>query len=330
MDPLKTVKIGKTEVAVTRLGLGGAPLGGLFSDVSQDDAVATIHRALDLGVRLLDTAPQYGLGKSERYFGQALEDIPRSSFVLSTKVGRVLEAAERPPDLPQFANLPSVDFRWDFSRDGVLKALEDSLERLRLDHTDIVLIHDADEQEENLPRVLSEAMPALVDLRAQGVVKAIGMGMDNWEPLMRLAEEGDFDCFLVAGRYTLLDQSAGPELFPLCEKKGISIILGGPYNSGVLASDLSPDATYFYERVPAEVLERARGIKSVCDRHGVPLKAAALQFGLAHPVVAATIPGARSMSEVEENLEMARHSIPGALWAELRQEGFVPDYAPTP
>ncbi len=162
------------------------------------------------------------------------------------------------------------------------------------------------------------------------MVKAIGAGMNDWEPLAQFAREGDFDCFLLAGRYTLLDQSGLEELLPLCQERGISIILGGPYNSGILASDLGPDATYFYERTPAEVLDRARRIKSVCDRHGVPLKAAALQFGLAHPAVAATIPGAQSAAEVEENFNMVRHPIPADAWAELREEGLIPEEAPTP
>ena len=215
---------------------------------------------------------------------------------------------------------------FDFSRDGVLRSLEDSLRRLDMDRIDIALIHDPDDHHD---QAISEAFPALAELRSQGVIGAIGAGMNEWEALARFAVEGDFDCFLLAGRYTLLDQSGLAELLPLCEQRGISVILGGPYNSGVLASDLSGSATYFYAATPPEVLLRAREIKTVCDRHEVPLKAAALQFGLAHPAVAATIPGAQSVAEVEENVAMVQLPIPGALWDELRGQHLIPAEAPS-
>ena len=208
-----------------------------------------------------------------------------------------------------------------------MRSLDESLERLKLDRVDIAYIHDPDNSYE---QAIGETYPTLADLRSRGVVKAIGAGMNQWQLLSRFAQDGEFDCFLLAGRYTLLDQSALPELMPLCERKGISIVLGGPYNSGILASDLSPGTRYDYATAPPEVLERARHIKSVCDRHGVSLKAAALQFGLAHPAVVATIPGAKSAVEVEENLHSAGHHIPSDLWAELRHEGLIPDNAPVP
>ena len=216
----------------------------------------------------------------------------------------------------------------------MLRSLEESLQRLSLDRVDIALIHDLDRASADDPvqwrRAVEEAYPALDDLRSQGVVKAIGAGLNESEPLVRLAQEGDFDCFLLAGRYTLLDQSGLSELLPLCEERRISIILGGPYNSGILASDLSPGATYFYGKAPPDVLGRARRLKAACDRFDVPLKAAALQFGLAHPAVAATIPGARSPAEVEENVRMAAHHIPHELWDELRGQRLIPDDAPVP
>ena len=327
MDPLATAEIGSTGLRVTRLGLGGAVLGGLYSDVSREAAVEAIHRGLELGIRYLDTAPLYGHGKSERYYGYALSDVPRDSFVLSTKVGRVLNRVDKSPESPHFVNLPPFEAVFDFSRDGILRSLEESLERLRLDHVDIALIHDPDDHHD---QAIAQAYPTLADLRSQGVVKAIGAGMNQWEMPARFAREGDFDCFLLAGRYTLLDQSGLAEFMPLCEEKGISVILGGPYNSGVLASDLSPGATFDYDVVPSDVLERARRLKAVCDRYDVPLKAAALQFGLAHPAVAATIPGPRSVAEVEENYELVRHPIPTDLWAELRHDGLIPEEAPTP
>ena len=339
MDPLDTAEIGKTGLRVTRLGLGGAPLGGMITDVSQEFAVETIRRGLELGISYLDTAPMYGHGRSEHYFGQALAGIPRDRFVLSTKVGRVLNPVESAPESESWVDLPPLEPVFDFSRDGVLRSLEESLQRLNLDSVDMALIHDPDEGRSvnddlsgqgYYDQAITETFPALAELRSQGVVKAIGAGMNQWQMLARFAKEGDFDCFLLAGRYTLLDHSGLSELLPLCEQKGISVVLGGPYNSGILASDLSPGTTYFYQRAAPDVLQRARQIKAVCDRYDVPLKAAALQFGLAHPAVAATIPGARAPSEVEENLRMAGHPVPGDLWAELLQQGMIPADAPTP
>ena len=334
MDPLATAEIGKTGLQVTQLGMGGAPLGGLFADVAGDVAGQTVRRALRLGVRYFDTAPFYGYGKSERFMGEVLSGVPRDDFVISTKVGRVLDRVDEAPEPGQFSNVPSLKPVFDYSRDGVLRSLKESLQRLRLERVDIALIHDGDvaaaEDPAHWRRCIEETYPTLHELRSQGVVRAIGAGLNDSEPLVELAREGDFDCFLLAGRYTLLDQSGLDELMPLCERRGISLILGGPYNSGVLASDLSLSSTYFYKQTPPEVLERARRIKAVCDRHGVPLKAAALQFGLAHPAVAATVPGARSTVEVEENVKMAGYPIPDGLWADLRRDGHIRDNAPVP
>ncbi len=329
MDPLKKAQIGTTGLEVTRLGLGGAPFGGLFTDVEQRAAVSSIETAMDLGIQYLDTAPLYGTGKSEHFYSEALAGVNRDDFVLSTKVGRVLNPSDSPESDDVYVNLPPLKADFDFSRDGVLRSVEESLQRLKLDRVDILFIHDPDDFHE---QAVNEAFPALAELRSQGVIKAIGAGMNFWEPLARFAGEADFDCFLLAGRYTLLDQSGLTELLPLCEEKSMSIILGGPYNSGVLASDLSDETqtTYFYRETPPEVLAKARRIKSVCDRHDVPLKAAALQFGLAHPVVAATIPGARSAAEVEDNFRMASFGIPADLWSELKHEELIPEHAPTP
>jgi len=331
MDPFETREIGTTGLLVTRLGLGGAPLGGLFDDVAGDVASGVVRRAYDLGIRYFDTAPLYGHGKSERFVGEGLASMPRDEFVLSTKVGRVLDPVNRPPDDDYFSNLPAAVPRFDYSRDGILRSINDSLERLQLDRIDIALIHDPDtaetEDPEHWRRAVGEGYPTLDGLRSQGVVRAIGVGMNSVEPLLRLVAEGGFDCFLLAGRYTLLDQSGLEELMPLCGRRGTSILIGGPYNSGILSSDLSPGAKFFYEDASPDVLERARKLKAVCDRHDVPLKAAALQFGLAHPVVAASIPGARTAAEVEENVAMVRHAIPDALWDDLRGEALIPEAA---
>ena len=327
MDPLAKAEIGATGLQVTRLGLGGAPFGGLSEDVAQQRATESIAAGLDVGIRYFDTAPLYGSGRSERYYASALKGVDRNSYILSSKIGRLLNPKGGAQTDDVHLDLPPLEVEFDFSRDGVLRSIEDSLKRLELDRIDIVFIHDPDDFHE---QAVNEAFPALAELRSQGVIKAIGAGMNFWEPLARFAREADFDCFLLAGRYTLLDHSGLIDLMPLCVEKKMSIILGGPYNSGVLASDLSEGTTYFYRSTPPEVLEHARKIKTVCERHGVPLKAAALQFGLAHPVVAATIPGARSADEVRENFEMAAFDIPSDLWAELRHEELIPEEAPTP
>ena len=340
MGRIGTAEIGTTGLRVARLGLGGAGLGGLYSDVSQDAARATVQRSFDLGARYFDTAPLYGLGKSEASLGAGLEGLDRDALVVSTKVGRVLEPVEAPAARGHFANPKPFQPVFDYSRDGILRSLDDSLERLRLDSVEIALIHDPDAGQSlsddvdveptYFRQAMDEAYPTLQGLKSDGVLKAVGVGMNQWQALARFARAADFDCFLLAGRYTLLDHSALPTLMPLCEEKRISLILGGPYNSGILASDLSPGTTYFYDEAPVDVLDRARAVKAVCDRHGTPLKAAALQFGLAHPAVASTIPGGRSPEEVEENVRMVEYDVPRELWAELKEEGLIPLAAPTP
>lgn len=325
MNPLELRRIGTTDIEVTALGMGSAPMGSFSGPDGAANAVATTRRGYDLGIRLFDTAPMYGQGRSERFYGSALDAYGRGSYTLSSKVGRVLNPNGSGADV--LSDAPPFDVVFDFSRDGVLRSIEESLQRLGLDRLDVVLIHDPDDHWE---QAIGEAYPTLAELRSQGVIGAIGAGMNQWEMPARFAREGDFDCFLLAGRYTLLDHSGLDEFLPLCESKSISVILGGPYNSGVLASDLGPGTTYFYQQTPPEVLETAKRIKAVCDRYDVPLKAAALQFGLAHPAVAATIPGPRSPEEVEENAAMVAFETPADLWAELKAEGLIPAGAPTP
>ena len=327
MNPLDKAEIGSTGVMVTRLGLGGAPFGSMPIDAAEQRSIESINKGLELGIGFYDTAPFYGAGRSERYYARGLSEADRGTYVLSTKVGRVLNPVDAAPGQDIYRDLPQMEVAFDFSRDGVLRSFEESLKRLELDRIDILLIHDPDDYHQ---QAVDEAFPALAELRSQGVIGAIGAGMNFCEPLAQFGREADFDCFLLAGRYTLLDHSGLDDLLPLCEEKGMSIILGGPYNSGVLASDLGEGTTYFYQSTPPEVLEQARKIKAVCDRHDVPLKAAALQFGLAHPAVAATIPGAVSAHEVQENVNMVSFDIPDDLWAELKHEGLLPENAPTP
>jgi len=299
---LDTSKIGKTDVVVTKIGMGGAPLGGLDSRTAQD----TLEYAFAQGIRYFDTAPLYGSGLSEIHNGGFLSTLPRNDFVLSSKVGRLI--------------IPGQDIPFNYTKEGILRSIDESLTRLNLDSLDIVLIHDPDN---HYSSALNEAFPTLAKLREQGVIKAIGAGMNQWEMLRQFAKDADFDCFLVAGRYTLLDHSALHELMPLCLEKDISLILGGPYNSGILASDLNTKSTYFYDPSPPEIIEKAKKIKQVCDRHQVPLKAAAIQFGLMHQSVASTIPGPRSPKEIEDNIVMASIKIEPDLWRELKQEKLI-------
>jgi D-threo-aldose 1-dehydrogenase len=328
MNPLGKASIGKTGLRVTHLGLGGGPLGGLYRDIPDADATATVQRALEGGLNFVDTAPLYGHGKSELRLGRALAGRPRDSFVVATKVGRVLV-----PEDPARVESPWFDrpaaFRpvFDFSHDGVMRSFEESRKRLALEHIDVVHIHDPDD---HYGPAIAEAFPALESLRRQGVIDAIGAGMNQAEMLARLARERDFDCFLLAGRYTLIDHTGLEELLPLCLARRISIIVGGPYNSGILATGAQPGAKFNYADAPPALLERVRRIEVVCGRHGVPLKAAALQFPLAHPAVVAVIPGARSAEEVDENFRLMSHPIPRDFWAELRAARLLPEEAPVP
>jgi D-threo-aldose 1-dehydrogenase len=272
------------------------------------------------------------MGLSEQRLGAALAAYPRDEYILATKVGRLLRA-DAPVDPgnirdgePLFRDVPAVQPRFDFSYDGAMRSVEESLTRLGLDRIDILHIHDPDDHYEE---ALTGAYVALDNLRAQGVIRAVGAGMNQWQMLARFAREANFDCFLLAGRYTLLEQTALDEFLPLCAEKGIAVIVGGPLNSGILA-DPRPGATYNYERADEATLARALRIKAVCDRHGVPIAAAALQFPLAHPAVAAVIPGARNAAEVASHWQWARLKIPSALWEDLRKRGLLHPEAPVP
>ncbi len=313
---------------VTRLGLGGAPLGGLFRDVDETAATETIRRALALGINFMDTAPLYGHGKSETYFGKALAGATRDAYVLATKVGRVLEPAgpgKLAPD--EFDNAAPFRPVFDFSYDGVMRSFESSLKRLNLERIDILHIHDPDNHYESAIR---QACPALEKLRGQRLIRAVGAGMNQAEMLADFARAGDFDCFLLAGRYTLIDQSGLKELLPLATEKHIGIIIGGPFNSGVLATGARPGAKFNYADAPPEVLERVRKVEEVSARHSVPLRAAALQFPLAHPAVVSVIPGARSVAELEENFRLISYPVPADFWTELKQRRLLPEEAPVP
>jgi len=298
---------------VTQLGLGSAPLGGLFEAVSDDEAHRVVEAAWQAGIRFFDTAPLYGHGLAEQRFGAVLRTKPRDEFVIATKVGRLLRKDAPPEPGQAYKGAPPVNPVFDFSYDGVMRSAEESLVRLGLDRIDVLHIHDPDDHYEE---ALSGAYRALDRMRSEGMIKAVGAGMNQAEMLARFAREADFDCFLLAGRYTLLDRIGLKELLPLCVEKGIAIIAGGVFNSGILA-DPRPGATYNYTVAPPQLVERAAQLNAICKRHGVDLKAAAIQFPLRHPAVACVLTGCRSVAEVEENVRMFQTPVPDTLWDEL-------------
>jgi D-threo-aldose 1-dehydrogenase len=312
--PLPLRRLGGSAVLVTEVSFGGAAIGNLFTPVSDDDARAAVDAAWDGGIRTFDTAPHYGLGLSERRLGDALRHRPRAEYVISTKVGRLLEAAGSAGRDSEGFDVPaSTVRRFDFSADGVRRSLEASLRRLGLDRIDIALIHDPDDHGE---QALREAYPALERLRAEGIVGAIGVGMNQADMLTRFVTDTDVDTVLVAGRYTLLDRSAGRELLPAALGRGVSVIVGGVFNSGVLAAPVE-GATYNYHAAPAELIDEARRLAETCARYGVPLRAAAARFPLTHPAVASVLIGMRSAAEVTDALRLRALDIPAALWDSL-------------
>jgi D-threo-aldose 1-dehydrogenase len=326
LNPRERVPLGRSALTVTRFGLGTAPLAGLFEEVEESKGVAVIERAWESGIRFFDTAPLYGHGLAEIRVGKALKEKPRDDYTLASKVGRLLRADAPPEPGQSFRGVPPVNPVFDFSYDGVMRSVEESLERLGLARIDVLHIHDPDN---HYDEALNGAYRALDRLRSDGVIGAVGAGMNQAEMLTRFAREGNFDCFLLAGRYTLLDQVALKELLPECVERGIAIIAAGVYNSGILA-DPKPGAHYNYQTAPAELLERARQIRDVCTRHGVPLKAAALQFPLGHPAVTCVVIGCRSAAQLDESLEMFEFDIPPALWHDLKSAHLLPADAPTP
>ncbi|MFJ9899609.1 aldo/keto reductase [Streptomyces sp. NPDC091280] len=321
--------LGTGRVEVSGLGLGAAPLGNLFTEVDDEQAHQAVDAAWQQGIRYFDTAPHYGIGLSERRLGAALRDRPRSQYTISTKVGRRLEPVEQVTgdDLADGFAVPATSRRvWDFTADGIRRTLDASLERLGLDRVDIVYLHDPDDHAE---QAFHEGYPALEKLRAEGVVGAIGAGMNQAAMLTRFIRDTDVDVVLCAGRYTLLDQSALAELLPSALARGTSVVIGGAFNSGLLA-DPKPDATYNYTQAPAELLDRALRMKAAAQRHGTTLRAAALAFCAAHPAVASVLVGARSAAEVQDCAEQFAADVPGAFWEELRDTGLLAADTPVP
>jgi D-threo-aldose 1-dehydrogenase len=311
-------RLGRSGVMVTELAFGGAALGNLFTSVDDETAAATVDAAWDGGIRTFDTAPHYGLGLSERRIGEALRRRPRDEFTISTKVGRILEPVSGEADgldTEGFVVPATHRRRFDYSADGVRRSLESSLQRLGLDRVDIVYIHDPVDHRE---QALREAYPALAQLRSEGVVGAIGAGMNESEMLTRFVIETDVDVVLLAGRYTLLDQSAAEDLLPAAVERGVSVVVGGVFNSGLLANP-SADARFDYQVAPASLIERARRLEAACGAFGIPLRAAAVRFPLAHPAVASVLIGARNPYEITEAVELRGLDIPAELWTALAE-----------
>jgi D-threo-aldose 1-dehydrogenase len=331
-------RIGNGGLTFTELGFGSAPLGNLYRAVPDDEANAILVESWETGCRYFDTAPLYGLGLSETRLNRFLRGRRRDDYVLSSKVGRLLHACppEQRTGIGKFFDTPSRREQYDYSHDGVMRSVEFSLERLGVDRIDILYAHDLDTfthgskeaMQVRLEEFMASGYSALVSLRDQGVIKAFGAGVNEWQPAQWLAEHGDFDLFLLAGRYTLLEQESLETFLPLCQKRGIGIALGGPYNSGVLATGAKPGAYYNYSEAPRAILDKVARIEAVCGRHGVKLVEAALQFPLLHPSVVSVIPGGQSVEQVRNNRAVLDADIPSALWHDLKSEGLMRQDAP--
>jgi D-threo-aldose 1-dehydrogenase len=321
-------EIGRTGLAVTTIGFGGATIGGIGTRITDDQASDVVSTAWEGGMRYFDTAPLYGHGLAERRLGLALGAMDRDEFVLSTKVGRLLVAAEQGERDPMMRDEEPLAVKYDYSYDAARTSLEASLARLDLDRVDIVYCHDidvwthGDAQPGIYESALNGILPALNDLRSEGVIKAFGLGVNEWLVCDQVMNHFDVDVFLLAGRFTLLEQSPLDTFLPRCSKEGVSVVIGGPYNSGLLANSERRRATYDYKPVDDVRWEKAQAIRRVCDAHGVDIRAAALQYPLRHPAIAAVIPGSWKVEEVQTNLELFHTPLPDALWVDLAAEGL--------
>ena len=330
-------RIGRTSIDATALSLGTAPLGGLYRDLSEEEAHATVDAAWDAGIRFFDTAPHYGHTKAEHRLGDALRRRPRGEYVLSTKVGRRFVPRTHPDDGSEgWQNPLPFEAIYDYTYDGILRSFEDSQQRLGIVDIDILLVHDigrfthGDRHPHYWKQLTEGGFRALDELRSGGAVKAVGFGVNEREVILDAIAEFDIDCALLAGRYTLLEQAPLDDLLPTCAERGVSILLGGAFNSGILAQGVEGDLKFNYGAAPPEVIERVARLEAVCRAHGTPLAAAALQFPYAHPVVATVLNGARSVAELRENVASFERPAPPALWSALRDEGLLDPRAPVP
>ncbi len=327
-----------TQLEFTAIGFGSAPLGNLYRAISNEQALATLQEAWAQQIRYFDTSPLYGLGMAETRIGAFLREKSRDEFILSTKVGRLLERCE--PDaregIGKFFDVPARKVVYDYSYDGVMRSFEASFERLGLDRINVVLCHDidifthgcADASARRTREFLEGGLRALSDLRSQHVVSAIGVGVNEWQVCETVARHSDVDLFLLAGRYTLLEQESLDSFLPLCQEKGMGVIIGGPFNSGILATGPKPGAYFNYEPAPPAIMQKVAAIEAVCTSHGVAMRDAALQFPLMHPAVVSVIPGATTPAEVRGNVESMNQPIPPALWSDLVSQKLLRQDAP--
>ena len=332
-------RLGNGGLTFTEIGFGTAPLGNLYKAVPEAEAEALLERAWESGLRYYDTAPLYGFGLSETRLNRMLRGKPRDQYVLSTKVGRLLQpcAPDQRDGVGKWFDVPSRREIYDYSHDGVLRSVEHSLERLGVDRIDMLFAHDIDVPNQGsranvnakVDQLMAGGYHALERLRNEGTIRAFGAGVNEWEVCQQLAERGDFDIFLLAGRYTLLEQESLASFLPLAESRGIGIVIGGPYNSGILATGARQGANYNYDAAPQAVIERVAQIERVCAAHGVRMLDAAFRFPLLHPAVVSVIPGGQSVAEMDSNLAAAQAVIPAALWADLKAEGLMRADAPT-
>jgi D-threo-aldose 1-dehydrogenase len=338
MPGIQFRKFGRTKLKVTDMGFGAAPIGNIFRPITEETADAMVQEAWASGMRYFDTAPMYGHGLSELRLGHSLRWKPREDYVLSSKVGRILTPAPRASiNFAPWVNAGAFTARFDYSRDGAWRSLEDSLQRMALERIDVVFIHDCDvfthgaaQQKVHFKEAMAGAYKALLEMREQGVVSAIGVGVNEWQVCQEFLQQGDFDCFLLAGRYTLLEQDSLDSFLPLCEQRDVAIVIGGGLNSGILATGAVAGAKYNYAPAPEPILDRVRRIEAVCAAHKVPLAAAAMQFLLAHPCVASHVPGTRTLEQMRQNIAWVSQTIPPELWADLKAKGLLRPDAPTP
>jgi D-threo-aldose 1-dehydrogenase len=337
MLPTQLRKFGRTDLHVTAFGFGTAPVGNFLHEIDEATSTAMFDTAWDAGIRMYDTAPMYGHGLSEARTAQALRWKNRDDFVLASKVGRLLKPAKRSEiTFAPWVNAGPFTLQFDYSYDGTMRSVEDSLQRLALEHVDIMFIHDIDvftrgaEQPEVFKQAMDGCYRALASLRDQKVLKAIGVGVNEWQVCHEALKQRDFDAFLLAGRYTLLEQEALNDFLPLCEARNVAVLIGGGFNSGILATGARPGAKYNYSPAPAHVMDKVAKIEAVCAAHDVPLAAAALQFVVAHPAIPSFIAGTRNVQQLQQNLAWFSHPIPPAFWADLKAKGLLRGDAPIP
>jgi len=337
VQPDEKRKFGRVDMEVTAFGFGTAPVGNIFHEIDEETSDAMFQSAWDAGIRFYDTAPMYGHGLAELRTGHSLRWKNRDDFILSSKVGRILKPARRDTiDFAPWVNAGPFELRFDYTYDGTMRAFEDSLQRLALERLDICYIHDIDRftRGDEQPEVFRQAMDgtwrALEKLRGEGVLKAIGVGVNEWEVCHEALRQRDFDCFLLAGRYTLLEQESLDEFLPLCEERGAAVVVGGGFTSGILATGARPGAKYNYGPAPDDIMARVARIEEVGADYSVALPAAALQFVMAHPAVACFMAGTRTVEQLDRNLAWFSHPIPAGFWADLKQKGLLREDAPTP